>query len=314
MKNFSCEDAKQIDLVDYLASLNFQPQKVRNRDYWYLSPLRQEKTASFKVNRQKNVWYDHALGKGGDLIDFGTLYHNCSVSELLDRLSAFQSHRVLSFHPPGISGSHSGATTAAGEKKESTDSKIVVVETRPLAAAHLLEYLEKRCIPLEVAGKYCREVDFLLYSKLQTVIGFENRSGGYELRSENFKGSSSPKDVSVVGSKDEHLAVFEGFFSFLSFATVNKNKQAPLSNCLILNSLSFFEKSRPLMESFKHVHLCLDRDTAGKGCTKKALEWDPEKYIDRSDFYHGRKDLNEWLIHHNNSLRLNQSRGHNRQP
>jgi hypothetical protein len=314
MKQFSCEDAKQIDLVEYLASLNFLPQKVRNQDFWYLSPLRQEKTASFKVNRQKQIWFDHGFGKGGDLIDFGTLYHNCSVSELLNRLSAFQNHRVLSFQPPGISGSHSGATLAAGEKKESTGSKIVVVETRPFVAAHLLEYLEKRCIPLEVAGKYCREVDFLLYSKLQTVIGFENRSGGYELRSENFKGSSSPKDVSVVGSKDEHLTVFEGFFSFLSFATVNKNKQAPLSNCLILNSLSFFEKSRPLMDSFKHVHLCLDRDAAGKGCTKQALEWNAEKYIDRSDFYEGRKDLNEWLIHHNNSPRLNQSRGHKRLP
>jgi hypothetical protein len=314
MKSFSCEDAKQIDLVEYLASLNFQPQKVRNENYWYLSPLRKEKTASFKVNRQKQIWYDHGVGKGGDLIDFGTLYHNCSVSELLDRLSAFHSRPVLSFHQPFISDSHSGAAPAAAEKKESTDSKIVVVETRPLAAAHLLEYLEKRCIPLDVAGKYCREVDFLLYSKLHTVIGFENKSGGYELRSENFKGSSSPKDVSIVGSKDEHLAVFEGFFSFLSFATVNKNKQAPLSNCLILNSLSFFEKSRPLIESFKHVHLCLDRDTAGKGYTKQAIEWNPEKYIDRSDFYQGRKDLNEWLIHHISSLRLNQSRGHNKMP
>jgi hypothetical protein len=68
------------------------------------------------------------------------------------------------------------------------------------------------------------------------------------------------------------------------------------------------------MESFKHVHLCLDRDTAGKGCTKQALEWNPDKYIDRSDFYRGRKDLNEWLIHHNNNLRLNQSRGHTRLP
>jgi hypothetical protein len=233
MKSFSCEDAKQIHLVEYLASLNFQPQKVRKQEFWYLSPLRQEKTASFKVDRQKNVWYDHGVGKGGDLIDFGTLYHNCSVSELLDRLSAFQSHPVLSFHPPGISNSHSCATPTAGEKKESTDSKIVVVETRPLAAVHLLEYLEKRCIPLDIAGKYCREIDFLLYSKMQTVIGFENKSGGYELRSENFKGSSSPKDVSVVGSKDEHLAVFEGFFSFLSFATLTRTSKR---RCQIVSS------------------------------------------------------------------------------
>lgn len=38
-----CAAARQIDLVDYLASLGHQPQKVRNQDYWYLSPLREEK-------------------------------------------------------------------------------------------------------------------------------------------------------------------------------------------------------------------------------------------------------------------------------
>jgi DNA primase len=53
MKKFSCEDAKRIDMVEYLASLNRFPQKIHIQDYWYLSPLRDEKMASFKVNRQK---------------------------------------------------------------------------------------------------------------------------------------------------------------------------------------------------------------------------------------------------------------------
>lgn len=312
MKKLKCEQAKEIDLVDYLASLGHQPKKISNQDYWYLSPLRDEKTASFKVNRQKNVWYDHAPGKGGDLIDFGTLYHNCSVSDLLYRLSEYQSHPILSFHPPVISGIVPGANSNAGEKKETTDSKIVLVETRPLSAPHLIRYLEKRCIPLEIAHKYCREIDFLLYSKLHTVIGFGNKSGGYELRSENFKGSSSPKDISLIDNKTGNLAVFEGFFSFLSFATINKSKTTPLTNCLILNSLSFFEKSRPLMEKYGHVHFLLDRDNAGTKYTRQAIEWNREKFIDRSDFYQGRKDLNEWLIHNNESLQLKPTLKHNR--
>jgi hypothetical protein len=235
-------------MVEYLASLNIHPAKIKNQDYWYLSPLsgRNEKEPSFKINRKKNVWYDHALGKGGDMIDFGTLYHNCSVKELLSLLSGFKGNTILSFHPPAISGVVSGAIPQAGEKKETTDSKIVLVETRPLANPKLTKYLQKRGIPLEIANKYCREVDFLLYSKRYTVIGFENRSGGYELSSENFKGSSSPKDVSLIDNKTENLVVFEGFFSFLSFATINRNQTTPLTNCLILNSLSFFEKSRSL--------------------------------------------------------------------
>ena len=55
------------------------------------------------------------------------------------------------------------------------------------------------------------------------------------------------------------------------------------------------------MEKYKQVHLLLDRDHAGKNCTQKTLQWDADKYIDRSDFYQGRKDLNEWLIHHTHS-------------
>jgi hypothetical protein len=133
MKELSCEQAKQIDMVDYLSSLNHQPQKVHNQDYWYLSPLRQEQTASFKVNRKLNVWFDFGFGKGGDIIDFGTLYHNCTISEVLQKLTDFQNHPALSFRPPTVvSGVAVSSPNFAGEKKESPDSKILVMATRPI--------------------------------------------------------------------------------------------------------------------------------------------------------------------------------------
>ncbi|WP_298737651.1 toprim domain-containing protein [uncultured Chitinophaga sp.] len=310
MKKLICAEAKQIDLVEYLASLGYQPQKVRNQDYWYLSPLRDETEASFKVNRRLNVWFDQGTGKGGDLIDFGTLYFNCSVSDLLQRLSQYQPGPALSFHPhPGSGDRRQGAASFAGEKKDTPDNKIVVLDTRPLAEQSLLNYLQKRSIPHEIANRFCGEVDFLLYGKQHTVIGFQNKAGGYELRNEYFKGSSSPKDITFIDNRTEQIAVFEGFFSFLSFQTINSNQQAPMTNCLVLNSLSFFEKCRPLMEQYKQVHLILDRDNAGMTRTRQALEWDRNKYIDRSDFYHGHKDLNDWLIHHHHSQRESQRMG-----
>ena len=79
MEKITCAAAKQLDLVDYLASLGHHPQKIRNQDYWYLSPLRDEKTASFKVNRHHNVWFDHGVGQGGNLLDFGIKYHKCTI-------------------------------------------------------------------------------------------------------------------------------------------------------------------------------------------------------------------------------------------
>ncbi|TAJ67275.1 MAG: DNA primase, partial [Chitinophagaceae bacterium] len=34
MEKVLAREAKQIDLVDYLSYLGFQPQKIRNNDYW----------------------------------------------------------------------------------------------------------------------------------------------------------------------------------------------------------------------------------------------------------------------------------------
>lgn len=56
------------------------------------------------------------------------------------------------------------------------------------------------------------------------------------------------------------------------------------------------------MEKYKQVHLILDRDTAGRKHTRQALEWNIDKYIDRSDHFKTYKDLNDWLIHYNHNL------------
>ena len=303
MRKINCDEAKKFDLVDYLASLGHLPTKIRNQDYWYRSPLRDEKTPSFKVNRKSNLWYDHGTGQGGDLIDFGTLYHHCTIPDLLERLSQYTPGPSFSFQPPLASG-----LGGAGEKEGYPGGKIAILDTRPLTARPLIDYLLKRNIPPDIAARSCREVDFTLHGNRQTAIGFPNRSGGFELRNAYFKGSSSPKDVTFFDNLTQEIAVFEGFFNYLSFHTVNRNNQAPLTNHLVLNSLAFLEHSRGLMEQHSQIHLILDRDAAGLSFTAKALQWDPHKYIDQSDFYQGYKDLNEWLTHqHSRLLRANQS-------
>ena len=95
----SIEEARQTDMVEYLSKLGHEPAKIRGVDYWYLSPLREERTPSFKVNRKLNRWYDHGLGKGGNIIDFAILYHNCTVGEFLHQLTEiflFTSHCLSS--------------------------------------------------------------------------------------------------------------------------------------------------------------------------------------------------------------------------
>jgi len=228
------------------------------------------------------------IGRGGNLIDFGVLYHGCSVHELLQKLgspSSFQQHKPRRSEDPRMQD-----RIAAGEDK----NRIKILSDSPIHAPALIHYLSSRAIPLELAQEHCRQVIFEVHGKRITALGFPNRSGGYELRNTNFKGSSSPKDISLIDNHTEEIAVFEGFFNFLSFKTINQHKQGPLTNCLILNSLAFFEKSRPMMEQYKQIHLVLDNDTAGKKHTSQALQWTPQ-YLDRSDFYSQHKDLNDWL-------------------
>ena len=296
MEKLTCAAAKQIDLVDFLASLGYEPSKIRNNDYWYKSPLRNEQTASFKVNRKRNVWYDHGMGKGGDLIDFGKEYFRCNTSELLQKLSTGNTETFLFHQQEKPKLTNSSNSVSAGEKKKDGESKILVMDSRFISDSRLISYLEKRNIPLEVARQYCHEVDFLLHGKKQAAIGFKNDSGGYELRSAYFKGSSSPKAVSFIDVEAKCLNIFEGFFDFLSYKAMTQKATEPPPNILVLNSLAFFQKSWELMEKYESVNLYLDRDEAGIKLTKEALERNPEKFTDQSILYSNNKDLNDWLM------------------
>lgn len=308
---FSCRVAKQLDLVAYLGTLGFLPQKIKGDDYWYRSPFREEKEPSFKINKHFNIWYDHGLGKGGTLIDFGVMYHQYSIPELLQKLRTFSFHQPDTDQPIGIRRLERPDAIITANKDAGDPGKINILSVHEISSYPLIRYLESRKIPSEIADRYCKEIRYENHGKIYYALGFKNDAGGYELRSEKFKGSSAPKSATLIDNRQHQVAVFEGFFSFLSFQTINRNEEEPLTNFLVLNSLAFLEKSRPLMEQYETIHLFLDRDLAGQKFTQKALQWD-RRYIDRSDFYAHHKDLNQWLqensFHHRHERRLGRSR------
>lgn len=77
-------EAKQLRIVDYLARLGHRPRSIKSDQYWYFSPLRDERTPSFKVNDRLNEWYDFGAATGGDLVELGKhLYRTDDVSEVL---------------------------------------------------------------------------------------------------------------------------------------------------------------------------------------------------------------------------------------
>ncbi len=283
-QRLSISEAKEIDLVRYLSSLGHEPTKVRRDDYWYLSPLRSERIPSFKVNRKLNRWYDHGLGKGGNLVDFGVEYHHCTIKELLNKLSGrFFFQKPIIRHPEIVIRPKQG---------------IKILEDVPLTSFALLDYLRQRQIPAKIAEQYCREVRYELNDKTYYGIGFKNDSGGYEIRNPYFKGSSSPKDITTIKNGSDEACVFEGFIDFLSFKTMHQDLSENSQDLVVLNSVSFLEKARPFMEEHKSIRLYLDRDTTGQNYTRRALSMS-ERYIDESKRYKKHKDLNDWLVNFN---------------
>lgn len=308
---FNFKTAKeQIDLESYLASLGHYPSSKKGSDIWYVSPFHEERTPSFKIDSRHQIWYDHSMGVGGDLVDFGIKYHGCSYAELLQKFKDF-----LSFQPQQsqlIERKRSDGNTGKASTEDAR--KLIITDERPIFKYYLKSYLSERCIPLDLAKVYLSEVDFINKSakdpnKVYTTLGFKNDKGGYELRSKNFKGSSMPKATTFISNlpgeisktipnKEQSIAVIEGSFSFLSFKVLwfHNKLDTPLpDNFLILNSLSFFRKSFEFMEGFGATMLFLDNDPRGKSATAEALER-KKNYIDYSTCCGNHDDLNKLLI------------------
>jgi len=288
----NCAEANQLDMVQWLSQHNYEPQKIRGADHWYLSPFRDEKEASFKVNKNKNVWYDHGLGKGGKLVDFVMEFYGCNTSEALQK--------IVSFHPQEMLIATLTPPLKIPEKEIKNvpvehENRIIITGVKhPITDVNLCRYAAKRKINTDVLNEWCREICFSLNNREYKAIGFKNNAGGYELRNEYFKGSSTPKFISYTDNNSKIITVFEGFFDLLSYYAIHKNQPQGLTNFLVLNSLAFFERSLLLMEKHQTIKLYLDHDDAGRKHTNMALKRSP-KFEDCGKLYKGYKDISEWL-------------------
>ncbi|HMJ70349.1 MAG TPA: toprim domain-containing protein [Cyclobacteriaceae bacterium] len=282
-KKLTFNEAKQIAIVEYLDKLGISPAKIRGNDHWYYSPFRDEGSPSFKVDTRLNLWYDYGSGEGGSIVDLGAKLHDCSLSEFLDRLAE------------GIS-SFTGAKFQTPVEKES--NKLEIHGTRELTDPGLLQYLKERSIERQTAVKFCVEVDFRIGTKSYNAIGFPTRSGSYELRNRWFKGSSSPKDISIIQGGPQTVCVLEGFIDFLSLQQTHDyelNRFKDQSSFIVLNSLSLLNRTLATIQTYKQVNLFLDNDNAGLEA-KKNLAAKGIVFNDASRIYRDSKDVNEFLI------------------
>ncbi|PQA53408.1 toprim domain-containing protein [Siphonobacter curvatus] len=273
------QQAKALSLVGFLEKYYAEPTYIRGQNYWYVSPLRAERTPSFKVDNRLNLWYDHGLGKGGTIIDLGCLLWKCSPRDVLEKLAEGADW------PERIPVSAKAYVKRPG---------LVIQCVGELSDARLLAYAQSRMIAPAMLRRYCQQISYQLNGKTYRAIGFKNDRGGYELRSPYFKGSSSPKSYTHLQGGHPQLLVLEGFMDFLSVVTYFQH--LPL-DVLVLNSLALLEKASPVLGSYTRVILLLDNDAAGEKATRQ-VQARREGIIDARVLLGSAKDVNECLMNH----------------
>lgn len=188
------QTAKQIRLEEYLHSLGYSPVKRQGINLWYKSPFREETEASFKVNTERNQWYDFALGKGGNIIALAShLYATDSVPYLLKRIEEQAPHvRPVSF---------------SFRKQSFTEPSFQQLEIVPLSSPALLAYLQERGINPALAKRECKEARFTHNDKQYFAMRFRTYRAAMRYATDILRGVSLRKTLHTYGNKNRRTPV-----------------------------------------------------------------------------------------------------------
>lgn len=268
---------KCLSIRAYLAERGLHPTKDNPRYGLYLSPLREERTPSFKVDYAQNLWYDFGLGAGGSIIDLVMRLERCDFAQAVRFLGSGE--RIPMVVPVPLS-------------VPPTVPALRLLSDIPLRHPALVGYLSSRGIDPDMAFGYCREVHYAIKGREYFAVGFRNDAGGWELRSERFKGGVSPKHITTIDNRSDTVLAFEGFLDFLSYLSMEKQLQTDVA---VLNSVVNLPKAIPFLDRHTTLHAFFDNDEAGQKATANLKRLCPNSsVIDRSHLYREHKDLNEY--------------------
>ena len=275
----NCKQFNNISLEEVLLSLGHLPTKQNEKEAWYLNPFANESQASFKINKRINYWYLFSEGIGGTNTDFMKKYLNASVNEVLvwveDRnFSSFQKQNI------------------PDQKFENPSKNYEILDVNEIQHPALLEYLRERKIGNQT--QFLHEIRYRMNDKNYFGIGFENDSGGYEIRNKYSKICLGKKGVSTIKNGSVSLRIFEGFFDFISFKNVENFLEKEPSDYIILNSVSMIHNIKNSLGNYENIELYFDNDEAGN-LAVEMIKNENKNAEDCRVLYSDFKDLNEYL-------------------
>jgi len=297
-------EIKEINIREYLKQKGIYPKKDYGYYGMYHCPYREEQNASFKVDYRKNVWHDFGTGEGGSIIDLVMKMGNCSFYEAANK---FENKRLYSqpYQQPNIPMySHTNVATSQRTNSDTFSfhrnksfedhPTITIQKIIPIAHPKLIAWIQERKIAFDLANRYCREIHYRNSDKPYFSIGFRNDRSGYELSSPpDFKGCIPPKDITIIRNSSDRCLVFEGFWDFLSYLTIQKIERTK-NDVAVLNSVANVQKAMDFLKVHKEIYTYLDNDESGRKATALIKSACSSVY-DRSERYAEFKDLNDYL-------------------
>jgi len=286
------EIKETVSIVDLLSKLGFEPSKKSGKETFFLSPIRESDTnASFSVNDSKGYWYDHGLGQGGNVVDLGLLlFKTNSISKVIEQLSNL----------------YNGDQSFSFVKREQTAKDIQprheIVSIKDLGNnISISNYINSRgVLKAAVASNLLKEVyyDFVNDEGLKKRyfgVGWQNVSGGYDVRSKYGKICIAKKDLLYKEGLSSKVVMFEGMFNYLS--ALERMEGINKDHLIVLNSTSMVNKAVDLINAnrkIKEVDLYLDNGIGGKKFTKE-IQLNIPHAIDRSYLYKNFDDYNDMI-------------------
>jgi hypothetical protein len=281
--------------------------KVNRGELWYHSPFRpDERTASFKIDEQRNTWHDFArtqkLDAHGDIIDLWTDYHN------LPRRNSDAIKQALHYLRGEFEGSYrQPAPIQKTPRIIAKAPRYKIVKQGRIWMDGLRAEIARRNLSLAAVQPYLEQITLedLKTNKRYYGLGMRNDKGGHEIsipnpfKDECYKTVIGPKAITTIRGNPAKACVFEGFWDGLTWLAMNREKE-DMPILYILNSTSMiYEAANKLIEAkpaLQQIFLFLDNDKAGEKAQTMLLDLlEPHHFTigTVNHYYVGYKDLSE---------------------
>jgi hypothetical protein len=319
MEHLSFDQFNQADIVDFLASIGVQPIKRSGYRYYYPSPLSPH--ATLTVNRKQNRWRDSASGQTGNLTDLAVHLYDCTISELTTRLSA----ALPVTHPPTTHPSIPPENIRIDDihpiRSLYLDQYLWQQRISPHVAHHYCReawyihehrtfnalafhnnaggvelfnrhhhYRTGPCGPTLIT----RHSPSLAPCNPDPISGYSSSIApcSPDLIPRHYP-SVTPCNSSPITRHSSSVAIFRDLFDCLSFATILHGSAQPLPDFLVLNAHIPFPAIHQQLQPYRHLHLFLPNDDAGKAFVRLARRSFPDCQ-DNSPLYAHYPTLHAW--------------------